>query len=137
MWQMRKYAVVVVLVSISLFSSGCIALALAGIAGAASMGMAYAMGEYEGHIAANPPQVTDAAGDVLRHMNANIVDEVSSWKYGRIDGELPSGEEVRIRVEKEADVMSNLGIRVGVFGDEQASAAIYNQIKLRLAESAE
>ncbi|WP_432799686.1 DUF3568 family protein [Poriferisphaera sp. WC338] len=132
---MRRYAMVVVLVGVTLCSSGCIALALAGIAGAASMGMAYAMGEYEGHVAANPPQVTDAAGDVLRHMDAKIEDEVSSWKYGRIDGELPGGEEIRIRVEKESDDMSNLSIRVGVFGNEPQSTAIYNQIKVRLEES--
>ncbi|QQE11379.1 DUF3568 family protein [Planctomycetota bacterium] len=132
MQKIRRVTAILLLMLVCASGSGCIALALAGIAGVAGMGVAYHMGEYEGYLAANPPQITDAAGDVLRGLGAKIENEASSWDRGKIDGILQADEEIVIKVRKKSEQMSSITIRVGVFGSEKQSAILYNQIKARL-----
>ncbi|WP_200761641.1 DUF3568 family protein [Poriferisphaera corsica] len=129
---MKRLSAVLMLVLVCASGSGCVALALAGIAGAAGMGVAFYMGEYEGYLAANPPQITDAAGDVLRGMGVKIETEASSWDRGKITGLMGNEDEVVIKIRKKSEQMSQVAVRVGVFGDERTSAKLYNQIKARL-----
>ena len=132
MQKIRRISAIALLVLVCGSGTGCVALALAGVAGAASLGAAFYMGEYEGYLAANPPQITDAAGDVLRNMNVNIVFEGSSWDHGKLEGTLASKDEIVIKVKKKSEQMSQISVRIGVFGNERLSASIYNQIKARL-----
>ncbi len=126
---MQRSAAVLVFAAAFAAASGCAALVGAG-AGAA--GVAYVAGELQANVDGTPPQVVNATLDAFEDMDIAIVSYDSSDMDGEVTGRTADDTRVQVSVDRETDRTSELGIRVGTFGDEQMSRRIYDRIRENL-----
>jgi hypothetical protein len=108
---------------------GCLAVAAAAGAGA---GVAYAKGDLEATLDGTPPEIVSAAEAALEDMEIAVTAARSTALDGEVRGETARDKDVSISVAKRSDATSRLSIRVGTFGDESMSRAIYDRIRARL-----
>ncbi len=109
--------------------SGCLAVAAA--AGAAG-GVAYAMGDLEAVVEANPPDVVEATERAFNDLKRVKVSAESSSLDGEVIARTAADKKVTVKVRKQTEKVSKLSIRVGTFGDEAFSRMIYDKIKEHL-----
>ena len=108
---------------------GCM-LVVAGAAGAA--GAIYIDGEFSGRLEASPKQVADASKRVLEDLDIKVQRCEASSIDGSVEGTSALEREIKIKIEREDETTSKIGIRVGTWGDEALSRQIYDKIKARL-----
>lgn len=110
-------------------SSGCIAVAAAGAAGA---GVAWYSGKLESNLTDDLDAVFRASQEALADLEfAKISDQKTA-----IDAQLVSrtalDKKVEITLQKLSDDSTKVSIRVGLLGDESLSMAILDKIKANL-----
>lgn len=110
---------------------GCILVAAGAAAGAAG-GVAYYMGELKATERATPPEIVAAARTALENMYVAVVSSNADELTGEVIGRTSTDERIRISVEYKSDGLSEVGIRVGTFGDEEISRRILNDIEKAL-----
>jgi hypothetical protein len=129
---MTTYArsiVALVLTISTLALGGCLAVVAA--AGAAG-GVAYVAGDLETTLNANPPQVIDAANAAVSDMNLARVSSTATDIDGMVIARTADDTKITIKVKQSGEGMSHLSIRVGVFGDEQVSLQVLENIRNNL-----
>lgn len=104
----------------------CVALA-AGAAGGTAV--AYVMGEFEARLEASPQRVVKASQRVLENMDIKIQSADSTSLDGVVVGKTALDKDLKITVKRVDERWSEIGIRVGTFGDEELSRQIYDKIK--------
>ena len=109
---------------------GCLAVAAAAGTGATVW---YVKGDLEARVNAEPPQVSVATAAAMRDLDMHVLSEEATGIDAKIVGRTASDSKVTVTAKKTGDGLSSLSIRVGVFGDEQLSTAVYERIKARLA----
>ncbi len=108
--------------------SGCIAVAAG--AGAAGVGVvAYARGDLEASMAKDYNSVVDATRVAIKELEfAKVSDNKDAFK-ALLVARTALDKKVEITIVNSGKNLTNIKIRVGVFGDEQLSLAILEKIK--------
>ncbi len=88
------------------------------------------------HFSAEPDRVVDAAKSAMEELDLQMITSTSSKLDGQIEAKTAQGKSVSVTVNREAEGVSKVSIKVGVLGDETISHAILEKTRARLGESA-
>lgn len=116
---------------LTLVAATMLTIGLAGCS-TSSPGAKNVMGAVKGHLAADPPAVTEAATEVLRDdMKLTLISSTSTAVDGKVVARTAQDTRVDVDVVKAGENVSNVSIRVGL-GDEAMSVQILEAIKAKL-----
>lgn len=118
----------------SLMLQGCVALVAGAGAGAGTV--AYIRGELQTTYAAPLGRTWDAAVGALKDLAITVKTTKKDELGGTIDAARADGTAVKIALESVGPGTTSVKIRVGIFGDEEASKAINRKIADRLGVKA-
>jgi hypothetical protein len=124
-----RSAIALVLLASILGLTGC-ALMLGGAAGAGTV--AYVKGELKEQLPATTEQIRDAIGGATAQLGLVTIKTEADKLSGDYVVRTGSDEKVMIRYERVKDNLTEVRIRVGMFGDENLSRSIMGEIKKRL-----
>lgn len=114
------------LVGFAATSTGCLALA-AGAAGAGTV--AYVEGASTGVVKALPPKVLAAARKSFDDMDIYITSTQHSKTSIQLVGKTSDNTDVTVQANKAGQGVSQLSVRVGIFGDRELSDTIFAHIQ--------
>jgi hypothetical protein len=126
LWR-RLFAGVLLVVSLSALS-GCILAA----AGAGAGAVAYVRGELEGNLDHPYDAVVEATRGAITDMEFARVSENKDAIKAVMVSRTAMDKKVEVTISNSGKSLTNIKIRVGIFGDEQLSMAIMDRIKARL-----
>jgi len=113
-------------------TSGCFLVAV-GAAGAAGAGtVAYVRGELDATLGNQYNTVVDASSRAVSQLQFAMVSETRDAFNAEIIARTAQDKKIDITVTKRADDLTNVRIRIGLFGNEEESRAILDRIKLNL-----
>lgn len=115
-----------------ILTSGCALLLVGAAAGAAVAGTAWYMGSLTGTEKATPKQVETATIEAFKQLNIKKTMVQSGTMKSVIEGENPEGRGVSVTAQLEQDGSTKISIRVGTFGDKDASTTLYGKIRENL-----
>jgi hypothetical protein len=116
------------LLALLVAASGCVAIVAAG-AGAGSV--AYLRGELRGSVAADIGSTQRAAEQVVAAKGLIQVSAESDDLSGEIIARTADDTRVRIGLKKSGERITEVRVRVGVFGDEVLSRDLFEAIRTR------
>jgi len=130
--RIRRILTTLLLAGSLVFNSGCWLFVVGAVAGAAAVTVAYV----DGHLVATygysyekvVPATTQAISQLGFAQPEIQKDELSAT----FNTHNAKGDSVKIVVTKTSDTSTKVDIRVGTFGDEQASISINDKIKANL-----
>ncbi len=126
---MKKFLLLIVLLTLPLTFSGCFLL----VAGAAAgTGVMYAKGDLEAALDENLDDVYQASTTAMDELQLMIVSKTKDMLEAEIIGRTSQDKKITIKIRKEGENLTKLSIRVGTFGDEAQSQAIYDKIRKNL-----
>lgn len=131
---MRRALLLLLCASLSL--QGCLLLAAGTGAGAGAGTLAYIRGELHTTYAAPLDRAWDAALGALQDLAIPVKTSKKDQLGGTIEATRADGTAVRIVLESAGPGTTTVKIRVGTFGDEEASKAIQRRIAERLETKA-
>ena len=108
--------------------SGCILAA----AGAGAGAVAYVRGELETNLESSYDQAVEATREGLADLEFAKVSENKDALKAVLIYRTAMDKRVEVTVTNSAKKLTNIKIRIGVFGDEQVSLSVLNKIKARL-----
>ena len=110
------------------FSTGCVVVA----AGAGAGAVAYVRGDLDSTVNADYEKVVVAAREAVEELEfAKVSDNKDALKAVLVS-RTAQDKKVEITLQSAGKKITNVKIRVGVFGDEQLSIAILDKIKSNL-----
>ncbi len=135
--RMLRNVVMAVLIAATMMQlTGCAALLLGGAAAAAgAAGVLYHEGELQGTLEASPPAVIKATERAFRDLIWSKESARSSATDGLATARTATGREVVVKVTRKTENVSQVGIRIGTFGDENLSRLLYDKIQFFLKHS--
>lgn len=114
-----------------LFLTGCVA-ALVGGAAVGGAGAAYYRGKLTADISAMPTAIAQATKRAF-HVLAVAPEKFEQTELDAIiTGHTANDEKITVKIKRMNDAVSQLEIRVGIFGDETTSRLIYEEIVRQL-----
>lgn len=119
----------VLLVAVFVFLQGCMTVALVG-AGAGTV--MYTMGDLEAVLPADIDSAYDAAQKSLVQLELKISSKAKDALAAEIIARDAQDKKVTVKLKSTSQYSTELNIRVGVFGDEDKSRLIYEQIQKNL-----
>ena len=127
---MRNGLIAVLISGLMLQMTGCAALLIGGAAaGATAAGIMYHDGELRADLEASPPTVIKATERAFRDLIWTKESAQASATDGQATARTATGKEVSVMVTRKTENVSQVGIRVGTFGDENLSRLLYDKIK--------
>ena len=108
--------------------SGCLAVA----AGAGAGAYAYVRGDLEANLNYDYNRVVDSARNAIKELEFARVSENKDALKAVLVARTALDKKVEITVTYSAKKLTNIKIRVGIFGDEQLSLSILDKIKAGL-----
>ena len=124
------------ILALSLMLQGCLLLVLGAGAGAGVGTVAYVRGELQTTYAAPLNRTWDAALGALKDLAIPVTAIKKDEVGGTIEGKRGDGKAVKITLGDAGPGTTSVGIRIGIFGDEEASRAINRRIGERLGTKA-
>ena len=125
---MRSYVTAALLAMTCMLGlTGCVALLAGGAAGAGTL--AYVKGELKEQIPASVSETRNAIADAIQRLELKEVKAEADNLSGDYVLKTGRDEKVNIRYEKLKDRLTEVSIRVGIFGDENLSRALLTEIK--------
>ncbi|MBI3988615.1 MAG: DUF3568 family protein [candidate division NC10 bacterium] len=120
------------LLSVSLMLEGC-TLLVAGAAGGTGAGtVAYIKGELKATYAAPLNRTWEASLDALKALDIQVSRAEKDAAGGTIEARRADGTSVKLSVEPAGPDTTTVKVRIGTFGDQEASQAIHRQIAAHL-----
>jgi hypothetical protein len=116
---------------ILLSASGCVAVALGGAAAGAGTVM-YAQGDLKVTIDQQIDPVYKATKAAVDKMDVMVVDSQHDALVGKIVFRNAYDDKITITLKRTSEDFTDMSIRVGFFGDETKSRAVYDKIKKNL-----
>jgi len=116
-------------------SATCVAmLAWVMLAGCSTStpGVTNELGTIQATFGAAPPAVTDATATTLRNMDLTVDRKDATDIDGIVVARTAQDREVTVKINRAGDQMSRVSMRIGLFGDEQASIAVLDRIRRQL-----
>jgi hypothetical protein len=98
------------------------------VGGAGAAGYAYVKGEHEQVYPYPIAQTASAVRDAIHDMALPVVSDAADELGARFESRTAQGEKVVITLEPQGQAVTKVGIRLGVFGDEDASRTIAARI---------
>jgi len=123
---------ILVLICMSLTLPGCLLLAVGVGAGGGAATVAYVKGELKTTYAASLDRTWEATLSALKDLRMNVYSSKKDATGGNIEATKVDGTKVKIILEPAGPDTISVRIRVGTFGDEEASRVINRQIASRL-----
>ena len=124
--------IILVLFCMSFMIQGCLLLAVGAGAGAGAATVAYVKGELKTTYAASLNRTWDATLSALKDLRINVYSSKKDAIEGSIEATKADGTKVKITLEPAGPDTTSVRIRVGIFGDEEASRVINRQIASKL-----
>ena len=113
-------------------NSGCFLVAV-GAAGAAGAGaVAYVRGELDASVSGSVETVVKATNRALEQLQFAKINEGKSTVDATITARTGQDKKVGIKLDRTADNLTRVRIRVDTFGDESLARMVLDQIKLNL-----
>lgn len=131
-WRSRWSGVVLCLL-LSLFCSGCVALAVGAAGGAA--GAVYVMGKLKDELNHPLPVVHEAAVAAMNDLELKLSEDRADKLSAHMESEFSDGAHVWIDLESVPESRCRITIRVGLTGDEVRARKIHETIKQHLPRS--
>jgi hypothetical protein len=123
----RRAIGLLVLATLTIPMLGCLAAVFAGAA--AGTGVAYWQGRLEVHVDGGPLDYAVPAEQAVEDIGGSVESVESHDRLVVVTGRTADDKRIEIRVERRTQRTSLLAIRIGVFGDEELSIALYDKIK--------
>lgn len=121
----------------SLMLQGCVPLVAAGVGAAAGAGaVAYSEGALDTTYAASLNRTWDATMGALKDAQLSITEQQKDEAHATIKARRTDNTPVTVSLDRAGANATTVKIRVGTFGDEEASRAINNRIAARLGAKA-
>ncbi|MCX5660016.1 MAG: DUF3568 family protein [Planctomycetota bacterium] len=122
-------ALAAALLGATAFNSGCILAAAAVGAGAAAGGVLYVKGELQADLSAPPDKATAASKKALTDMSMIGVAATGTAVDGLVTARTANDKRIEVTIKGKGGNQSSVGIRVGIFGDEEVSRSILARIQ--------
>lgn len=121
--------------ALGLAVTGCAVFAVGAAIGGGAAGVAYAKGDLQARVQADPRAVEKASLKAFETLGIRPV-----WSYGsateaEVVGQTADSTKITIKAKTDATALTALSIRVGVFGDEYLSHRLYDEVRLQLPEA--
>lgn len=129
---MVKSCIILTFLFSIIMMQGCVAIIGAG-AGAGTV--AYVRGELQTSYAAPLNKTWDASIEALKDLGITIYNTKKDNTEGDIEATKADGTKVKINLKPKGQDITEVKIRVGIFGDEEVSRTISNQIAKRLGKT--
>lgn len=126
----QKLGALMVIVSLAMGCSGCVALLVGAAAGAG--GVAYVQGGLEKNVDHSVAQAYKASLAALKSLDMFVTSKEQDPHSAKIKAEASDGKSVTIDIESLTERSSKIKIRVGIMGDQERSQIILNAIQRRL-----
>ena len=127
---MRRIRIAVLVAGVLLTQTGCFLLLVG--AGAGVGGYAYVQGELSRTYNAPVKQTYDAAIGVLKAMKMAVKGAKQDALGGDIVAHQADGTVVRVRLKAKGAEQTEVGVRIGNFGDREDSMTIHDKIRAAL-----
>jgi len=128
-----KGILMMVLMSISFLLQGCAALVVGGAAaGAGVTTVAYIKGDLQTTCAASLNPTWEGSMAALKDLEIRVASIQKDATGGLIEATRADGTRVRITLSPAGPDTTSVKIRIGVFGNREASMAIHRQIETKL-----
>lgn len=124
---LRRRAILSLVLILCLFASGCAAIIVGAAAGGATLG--YYKGWLVDQVSADVPTTFEASKAGLRELNLPIRKARYDQIKAKISSELPDGKNVTVKLKLTEGGTTQISIRVGTFGDKDASHRILKAIR--------
>lgn len=129
---MRRNAIISVLVAATVGVTGC-GVVLFGAGAAVGAGaLVWHRGWLRGSLPEPIERVQRAAKAALGDLNATVVSEELKGKTGMVDATMPDGRRVVVETRLLGPKDTQVRIRVGIWGDQDASLRLFEQMKKHL-----
>lgn len=92
----------------------------------------YARGDLEAGLPVDYPKVLAATKGALSDLSFGLTGESQDAKKTVFLSRTPGDKRIEIEIQNSDNLLINIKIRVGSFGDEQVSRKIFDRIKARL-----
>lgn len=126
-----------VVLGVSLMLQGCVPLLAAGAGAAAAAGtIAYVEGDLDTTYAASLNRTWDATMGALKDSQLRIVEQQKDIAHATMKARREDNAPVTVSLDQAGPNTTSVKIRVGTFGDEEASRAINRRIAARLGTAA-
>jgi len=131
------YILGAVVLGLSLMVQGCVPLLAAGAGAAAAAGtVAYVEGDLETTYAASLDRTWNATMAALRDSQLRITDQQKDVAHATIKARREDNTPVTVALDQAGPSTTSVKIRVGTFGDEEASRTLNRRIASRLGTAA-
>ena len=128
----RLAGVMIVLFLVSASLQGCAVLVVGGAAGAGAATVAYVRGELQSTYPASMESTWDATLKALKELGIRVYSSKKDATTGFIEASKVDATKVKVNLEPAGPGTTTVKIRVGTFGDEEASLAIHREISKKL-----
>lgn len=129
---MKKLLLVPLAAGLLAASNGCALLVVGGAAAAGAGAVYYVSGELKDTESASLDAVNRATLAALGDLKYAVVSDAKDSLNAKIIARTATDTKIEIQLAKQAPAITEIRIRVGVFGDEQMSRQILEKIKARL-----
>lgn len=126
---MKNVIVTLLLTTALALTPGCTLLLVGGAAAAGAGGYAYVNGEAKSTESASLDKTWRAAQAAMKDLQFSVVGQSKDALEGRLTARNATDKKITIRVKKVSDSLTEVRIRVGVFGDESLSRIIHEAVK--------
>ena len=131
----KKLAPLVLLCCLLLGLNACATRAVVAGAAAAGVGVGsyfYVKGELERDYHASIARVWPAMLQAVEEFNMSIESKENDAFYGKVKGKMADGTDYKIELKNKGENLTNVGVRIGAFGDKSKATAIHNKIYSKL-----
>lgn len=111
-------------------TSGCLAVAAGAAAGGGTF--AYMQGEMSTTFEAPIEKVWEATHRAVESLEFTIESDARDALQGRVNVRQADNTRIRISLERQTDDLTDVRVRVGIFGDEAKSRLILDRIRSNL-----
>ncbi len=116
--------------------TGCVVAAVTGAALAGGASVAYITGTLKADIQAHPVKIAEATKRAFAVYSIDVQTFKANDLEAEVAGETATGKKIEILIKRKSDLISELLIKVGTFGDEAFSNLLYDEIKRQLIQDA-
>jgi len=130
---MKKQILTVCVAAVLLaLGSGCAAVVLGGAAAAGAGGYAYVKGESKYTEGASLDRTYNATLAAMKDLEFPVTSKSKDMIQASVTAKNASNKTITVHLKKLSDSATEVGVRVGAFGDETLSHAIIQKIKSHL-----
>jgi len=129
---MRIRPLLAIVLALPLATAGCPAVLVGAGAAAGAGALVWQRGWLRGNIPEPAARVHRAARSALADFKITVESHSLTPKLGTVDATMPDGRRVVVETRPQGAKESQVRIRVGIWGDQEMSLRIYEQIKKHL-----